>query len=410
MSALLGWNCGRRKYIIATMESQYGQCGEEEPLVKWIRDLIKASGPITFARFMEHALYHPQFGYYTTGPSIGPRGDFTTSPEASPAFGKLMARHVADIDELLGHPSPFDLVECGPGQGTLAAGLLSTLAEKHPALYSRLRVWLIETSPTLVARQQKRLLPAHESIVSWQKSVGELPQGVGGALLANEFVDAFPVHVLENSRGRIQEHYVYVERDGSLHMACGPPSRPELLQFLERYDITLEPGQQVEVNLAAEEWIAQVGRLFSRGVATIIDYGDTSPGRYSEARKEGTLLGYYGGAVTKEVLARPGKQDLTALVDFTALQDASTSAGFEVLGLTRQAHFLVGLGLGTVETAGSPGGDLLSEIKYRRGLQALVSMEGLGRFHVLLLSRGVSVSAAQEALSGLQYAHLAQLG
>src|SRR5262245_29913526 len=98
---------------------------------------------------MNWALYHPHYGYYSTGPKIGPRGDFTTSPEASPAFGRLLANHVADLDTLLDHPDRFDVIECGPGLGTLARGLLDALAAEKPDLYERLRYYLVEISPAL---------------------------------------------------------------------------------------------------------------------------------------------------------------------------------------------------------------------------------------------------------------------
>src|SRR4029450_13471313 len=103
---------------------------ELEPLEAWIRDRISSDGPVTVAQFIEWALYHPQYGYYTSGPNIGPRGDFTTSPEASPSFGRLFARHVQEVDDLLVHPTPFDIIECGPGRGTLAGDLLATLKEE----------------------------------------------------------------------------------------------------------------------------------------------------------------------------------------------------------------------------------------------------------------------------------------
>src|SRR5713226_2846912 len=102
------------------MEAQ----SEAKSLESWIGEQIRQSGPVTVAQFMAWALYHPDYGYYTTGPNIGPRGDFTTSPEASPAFGRLFAEHLKEIDDLLGHPTPFDAIECGPGRGTLASDLL----------------------------------------------------------------------------------------------------------------------------------------------------------------------------------------------------------------------------------------------------------------------------------------------
>jgi SAM-dependent MidA family methyltransferase len=225
-----------------------------------------------------------------------------------------------------------------------------------------------------------------------------------GAVIANEFVDAFPVHVVENYGGVVSEQYVGLAEDGALRFAYGPPSDPRLPNFLERYNIVLEPGQRVEINLGAEEWAKELGEIMAAGVVTVMDYGDTQPARYSDARREGTLLGYYGGAVTHDILAHPGRQDLTALVDFTALLDSCREAGFDLLAMTRQANFLIGLGLGTTETVEGSAEDVQGALDIRRGLQALVSMEGLGRFHVMLLSKGIDFAAAQSTLSGLKYA------
>src|SRR5690349_3218747 len=113
---------------------------------------------------MEWALYHPQYGYYSGGPAIGPRGDFTTSPEASSAFGQLLANHVADVDRLLGHPSILHVVECGPGLGTLARDLLDVARDRLPDLYGRMRYWLVEVSPGLTATQKDLLAPGHLAI------------------------------------------------------------------------------------------------------------------------------------------------------------------------------------------------------------------------------------------------------
>ncbi|HYO51078.1 MAG TPA: SAM-dependent methyltransferase [Chloroflexia bacterium] len=378
--------------------------GYEEPLGVWIREQIKAHGPVTVAQFMEWALYHPEYGYYTTGPNIGPRGDFTTSPEASTMFGRLLAKHVSEIDTLLGHPSLFHIVEFGPGRGTLARDLLDKVQQTAPSLYRRLHYWLVEVSPALAATQRERLLPAHSVVARWASGPEQVPRGLVGAVIANEFVDAFPVHVVEHYGGAVSEQYVGLADDGALRLTYGPPSDPRLLSFLQRYNIALESGQRIEINLGAEEWAKQLGRIMAAGVVTVIDYGDTSPSRYSEARREGTLLGYYGGAVAHDILAHPGRQDLTALVDFSAMLDSCREAGFDLLGMTRQANFLIGLGLGTEETVEGSAADVQGALDIRRGLQALVSMEGLGRFHVMLLSRGIDIAAAQSTLSGLKYA------
>lgn len=374
-------------------------------LADYIRRQIETHGPVTVAQFIEWALYHPEYGYYTRGPNIGPRGDFLTSPETSSAFGKLLARHAADIDALLGRPSEFHIIECGPGLGTLAADLLDSLAGEFHALFQRCHYWLVEISPALRAAQQGRLLPRHDRRVSWAPGLAELPAGLSGAVLGNEFVDAFPVHVLENREGALLEQYVATE-PGGFKLVYARPSDPRLREFVGRYGLDLEPGERVEVNLASAGWFTQASRVLDRGVATLIDYGDTQPNRYSSPRRQGTLLGYYRGAVTDDILAHPGEQDITALVDFTALQDDARSAGFSVMDMTRQAAFLVGLGLGTSVTIEGHSSDVTGELNYRRGLQTLVSMEGLGRFHVLLLGKGVDAQAARETLSGMKYANL----
>ncbi|HYP21891.1 MAG TPA: SAM-dependent methyltransferase [Chloroflexia bacterium] len=390
------------EYIMMMMPSQSGG----ELLAGYIRREIETHGPVTVARFIEWALYHPQYGYYTRGPNIGPKGDFLTSPETSPAFSQLLAGHVAEIDALLKHPPKLHIVECGPGRGTLAADLLQALASQFPALFQRCHYWLVEISPALRAEQRQRLLPGFEGYVSWIGGMGELPSGVEGALIGNEFIDAFPVHVLENRDGEILEQYAGVGDEGEFELVYGKPSDARLTEFLSRYQIELAPGERIEINLAGAQWFNDAARVFSRGVVTLIDYGDTQPGRYSSSRREGTLLGYYGGAVTHDILAHPGEQDITALVDFTALQDDARSAGFSTVGMTRQATFLVGLGLGSSLTVEGHTNDVTAALNYRRGLQTLVSMEGLGRFHVLLLGKGVDARVAAASLSGMKYAGL----
>lgn len=377
-----------------------------EMLAPLIRGEIEAHGPITLARFIELALYHPEYGYYTRGPNMGPRGDFLTSPETSSAFGQLLARHCAEIDVLLGHPSEFHIIECGPGRGTLAGDLLDTLSADFPALFKRCRYWLVEISPALRARQAERLVPRYEGRVSWAGSLEELPAGLNGALIGNEFVDAFPVHVLENREGVLLEQFVANAPDGGFLPEYHKSSDPRLEEFLRRYRIELALGEVIEVNLESAGWFRQASRVLQRGIITLIDYGDTQPGRYSQQRREGTLLGYYAGAVTPDILAHPGDKDITALVDFTALRDEATDAGFSVIGMTRQATFLVGLGLGTTITAENHDTELNAALNFRRGLQTLVSMEGLGRFHVLLLGKGVDADTAATSLSGLKYAGL----
>jgi SAM-dependent MidA family methyltransferase len=298
------------------------------------------------------------------------------------------------------------VVEFGPGLGTLARDLLDRLKRDEPDLYARVRYTLVDVSPALVATQRERLFPDHEQLVEWRSADDALPHGTAGAVIANEVVDAFPVHVVENRGGALREHYVALDGGGLLELEYGPLSDTNLERFLSENAIALEPGERVEINLAVEDWLARLGARLKRGVVLIVDYGDTAPSRYSPARREGTLLGYHGGAVTDNVLARPGEQDLTALVDFTALERAAVRAGFGVVGLTRQAPFLLGLGLGTDLTPEGEAAGLDDALAMRRGMHALIDMDGLGRFHVLLLSKGLEIDRARARLAGLRFTTL----
>lgn len=376
---------------------------KREPLAGWIRRRIEVMGPATLAQFISWALYHPVHGYYTRGPAIGPRGDFTTSPEASPAFGRLLANHVADVDLLLDGPAQFNIIECGPGHGTLAYDLLAALQKERPDLYARTRYWLVEVSPALKQSQMRLLQSEHVGKVTWTKSLPELPAPLDGVIIGNEFIDAFPVNVLENDGGALKERYVGLTRAGDFKIVPGEVSDARLLDFVGRYGLDLALGESLEVNLGIADWLRDAANTLARGVVTLIDYGDVQPARYSAARRQGTLLGYYGGSVTHHILEHPGEQDLTALVDFTALSDQAEQAGFTVLSLTRQAAFLVGLGLGTSVTPDVAGADVQALLAYRRGLQALISMDGLGKFHVLVLCKNLEAKCVRRGLSGLKY-------
>ena len=372
-------------------------------LLEWIKSQIESNGPVTVARFMEWALYHPEWGYYTRGPQIGPRGDFTTSPEASTVFGAVLARHIMEVDTLLERPQSLHILECGPGRGTLARDILESLRNAAPDVYARARYLMLEISPALKQMQETLLGDGYTNRVEWISSLSELTTGIQGAVIANEFLDAFPVHVLSRQDGELVEQYVDVGQEGELICVYDRISSSHLNDFVQRYGLRLEDGERIEVSLGAAEWLAELSTCLERGVACFFDYGDTHPKRFSEARRAGTLLGYRGGAVTDNPLAHPGEQDLTALVDFTHLSDTAMDAGFDLLGITRQATFLVGLGLGEGSTATLAHNNVDGALEYRKGLQALISMEGLGRFHVMLLAKGMDPDSTRQGLSGLRF-------
>jgi SAM-dependent MidA family methyltransferase len=315
----------------------------------------------------------------------------------------MLARHVAQGDQLLEQPEVFDVLECGPGRGTLAGDLLAKLRTESPDTFRRLRYTLLETSPKLQKAQEALLAAEYADKVRWVTDLHELPGTLRGAVIGNEFIDAFPVHVVRNVGGEILEEYVAVDETGNLTRTYDQVSDSRLHGFLEASTIDLAENETIEVCLAAADWIEKLSAHLQQGVALFLDYGDIQPARYSAARRQGTLLSYRQGQVTDDLLGYPGEQDITALVDFTHMADAGRSVGFDLIGMVRQAAFLVGLGLGEGNESPLAQDDVDAALSYRRGMQALISMEGLGRFHVLVLGKNVHVARAQQDLLGLRY-------
>lgn len=320
-------------------------------LLAEIRAEIAATGPISFARFMDLALYHPQFGYYVrpvddpAQERIGWSGDFYTSADVHPILGQALAKQAQQLDALLGHPDPFTVVEMGPGKGLLARDFL-TICQNAPAdLRSRLRYILIERSAAMRMLQQKSLAPwlGQTGNVTWIDRLQDLPpNSVTGLFFSNELVDAFPVHRIAMIDGTPQE--IYVDwRDGQFTEVYRPLPN-DLATYLKEGAIALPDGYRTEINLDATSWMKQVAQVMARGVVMTIDYGHTSDDLYGPDRKTGTFLCYYRQTTTEDAFDRVGEQDMTAHVDFTALARAGQTAGLDVTGFTNQMSFLIGLG------------------------------------------------------------------
>jgi SAM-dependent MidA family methyltransferase len=320
-------------------------------LLAEIRAEIAAAGPISFARFMDLALYHPQFGYYVrpvddpAQERIGWSGDFYTSSDVHPILGQALSRQAQQLDAVLGHPDPFTVVEMGPGKGLLARDFLTTCQKAPADLSHRLRYILIERSASMRMLQQTSLSPwlEHTGRVTWIDRLEDLPPAsVTGLFFSNELVDAFPVHRIAVIEGTPQEMYVDW-RDGRFTEIYRSLSG-ELATYLRDGAVTLPEGYRTEINLNATRWMKQVAQVMACGVVMTIDYGHTSDDLYGPDRKTGTFLCYYHQTTTEDAFDRVGEQDMTAHVDFTALARAGQSAGLEVTGFTNQMSFLIGLG------------------------------------------------------------------
>jgi SAM-dependent MidA family methyltransferase len=310
------------------------------PLGEELRNHIRTSGPMPFERFMRLALYHPTDGYYATRvPGHG--ADYRTSPSISPWFGRLVGRALRQMWEDLGGPDPFWVIEVGAGLGDLAAGAMEAAGPMAGALRWRF-VELFER----VAGWQRRRLGSAAARAEWTSKLGGAAP-VCGCVLSNEVLDAFPVHVLEiASEGNVRE--VYVGLDGNRFVeTLGPLSTAALDAASRRGAACLGVGSRFEVCLQLDEWFAQASGALERGSLLVIDYGDLEPGLWLH-QPRGTVESPGPVGIGPSPLEEPGRKDVTARVNFSAVLRAARDAGFRPRRLCSQREWLRSLGLGDV--------------------------------------------------------------
>lgn len=384
---------------------------------------IEERGPLTVAAFFDLALYHPTYGYYARAAQrSGRSGDFFTSVDVGPAFGALIARQIVEMARIHSASAPapagpFDIVEAGAGNGRLSRDILMALRHTAPELYARAHLSLVEASPAARAAQREVLGDTTDRLV-W--SDAQLPPTFSGVLLANELLDALPVHQVVMRAEGLREIYVLVRRSPnglpSLITEERSPSTPALEAYLREAGVTLEDGWTAEINLQASAWVQDASRRLQRGFLLLFDYGHSATELYSARHSSGTLMAFSqhqaSGAEAPQRgrpawLERPGEQDLTAHVDFTSIERAATREGAVSLGLLDQTYFLLGLFQPPAETTDTaaptvdPFTTLMTEtsggrrtaageIKARLALKTLLMPGGLGStMKVLVLGKGV---------------------
>ena len=357
---------------------------------------------ITFARYMDLVLYHQQYGYYNSGiASIGKKGDFFTSSSLGRDFGELLAIQIRQMWQNLECPDPFYVVEMGAGNGELAKDILNFLSDSDRRLTQALRYIIIEQSPALKLKQQK-LLESFD--ISW-KTWSEISlDSIVGCFLSNELVDAFPVHLVTKNNGQVEEVFVSIEED-KLNETIDPLSTENIAQYFELVDIDLRQpqyadGYRTEVNLQALEWLQTVATTLKRGYVLTIDYGYQANKYYRPSRQLGTLQCYYQHRRHDNPYVNLGYQDITAHVDFTALQLQGERYNLETIGFTQQGLFLMALGLGDRLNELSSGKYDISQIFQRRdALHQLIDPTGLGGFGVSI--QGKNLLESEKSLQGL---------
>jgi SAM-dependent MidA family methyltransferase len=385
-------------------------------------DLIRERAPLTVAAFMELALYEPGLGYYARASRrSGRAGDFFTSVDVGPLFGELLEIQLAEMGRLTAAAAeraeptglsaisvnsaarPFDLVEAGAGNGRLSSDILRAAKRRDRAFYESLRLHLVDASAEARRAQPETLADMTDRLV-WSASA--LPESFAGVLIANELLDALPVHQVVMRASGLREVYVDSAIKGSdpevsagsqtpvpgtpLILREGSPSTPDLAAYLNRLGVALEPGWRVEINLRAVDWIRDAARRLSRGFIILIDYGHDAGDLYSASHSAGTLTSFARHrsqgpeSSTPAWLEQPGDQDLTAHVDFTSVRAAAEAEGMTTIALLDQTYFLLGLVDGLE----------LDDRKARMALKTLIMPGGLGSTHkVLILGKGVGTPA-----------------
>ena len=356
-------------------------------LVEFIRQDIAAQGGwIPFTRYMELALYAPRLGYYTAGAhKFGAAGDFITAPELSPLFGRTVARQVAEI---MAHSAPH-ILELGAGSGKLAADMLAELEQlgSLPDSYA-----ILEISADLRARQQILLRERLPHLLDRMHWLDELPEKFSGAIVANEVLDALPMHLVCWRDSAVTERGVALAEHGFIWQERAITDTA-LLQAAQLINV---PEDYVsEICLAARGLINSLAQRLDHGAMLFIDYGFGAREFYHPQRSSGTLMCHYRHHAHDDPLFLPGLQDITAHVNFTDIAERGIDAGLELVGYTNQAFFLINCGITDLMKDTSPE-NLRDYLPLSAQLQKLTSPAEMGElFKVIALGKGI-----KEALQG----------
>jgi len=340
---------------------------------------------MTFARFMELSLDHPVHGYYARGAKVlGSGGDYFTASDVGPAFGSCLAAQIGEFDAVLGHPDPVAVVEFGGGRGLLARDVLDALRSRHPEIGRRSRYVLGEASSAMRAAA-RRVAPEARVVSPDRVGCGHV-----GCAVAVELLDALPVHRVRRRAGRLTEIRVDLDPQDRLIEREDDPL-PEVLASAEAYGAAPSEGDVAEVCPAMAGELRKIADCLDRGFIVVVDYGHEAAELYGPARSRGTLLAYHRHRTNEDFLERVGRQDLTAHVNFTMLDDAARDLGLVKLGRTTQDRFLIAHGiLAPFEEQDPDRWREPARVRERLQVLQLIHPTGMGRiFHVSVFSKGV---------------------
>ena len=295
---------------------------------------------------MKAALYYPHRGYYQRSDleRWGREGDYRTSPELSELFAATFARYFAKLYDELQKPEEWAIVECGAGDGRFAAGVLRTLSDRFPEVFAATRYVVYELSDDALQRARERLNKFGPCVEFYSDFERVSPRR--GIYFSNELLDAFPVHRVVKNGDELSELYVALDSEDRFVWSTGPLSTERLVDYCRAYSLELGDGQIVEINLAIDDWLAQVAGKLDEGFLITVDYGEEAGELYDFARRpQGSLRGFWRHGFVDDVLAQPGECDLTTTINWTQVKRTGERLGFQVIEFASQDKFLLNAGL-----------------------------------------------------------------
>lgn len=367
-----------------------------DQLLQHILSEIRSHGPLSFERYMELALYAPGLGYYSSGTQkFGRQGDFITAPELSFLFSQSLARQ---CQQVLSTFPGADILEIGAGSGKMAADIL-LLLEKMNGLPNH--YYILELSADLKKRQTETLAQLCPHLLPSIVWLNTLPTTFSGVILANELLDAMPMHLFQIQNNRMYDVNI-TENAGILAYTYTPTQDTVLLNFVN--SLQLPNGYTSEINRLLPHWIASLSDLLKIGVIFLIDYGFPCAEYYHPDRKLGTLMCHYKHHAHTDPLRYPGLQDMTAHVDFTAIAIAASDNNLSVLGFCEQAAFLFGCGLLELAAKAPPTTEA-ERVMQNHAINTLTSPAEMGElFKVIALGRNWDLPLLGFSLKDRRYA------
>ena len=335
----------RLRHAIGSSHRKYNARPVPVTLAERLRQRIRREGPISFADFMEAALYDDEAGYYCRERRRwGREGDYRTSPERSVLFAATFANCFASLFQKLGVPGSWVVLESGAGSGEFAEGMLDTLLLRSPAVFKATRYVIDERSPSSRAVAAERLARFGSQVEFARISDFEsIPIGI---IFSNELLDAFPVHRVMVRSGELAEFFVKTNEAGRFEWSIQEPSTTDLESYFAGMSLRLAEGQIAEVNLGVKKWIGAAAETLGRGFLVTVDYGATAAELFSESvRPEGTLRSFSRHQFIDDLLAVPGEYDITSSVNWSDVMQTGVGFGLETITFERQDRFLMNEGL-----------------------------------------------------------------